>query len=108
MNDASTPHVTDTVIWTRGWLRNRAVGHAVITFGLITETMWDLTMTERLKVLIARTRTVKMDEAQRREQRLSFVYGNTHIENERITRDIVAEADARVVRRERDAVIPRP
>lgn len=55
-------------------------------------------MTERLKALIARTRTVRMDEAQRREQRLSFVYGNTHIENDGITRDMVAEADARVVR----------
>ena len=35
-----------------------------------------------------------------REQRLSFVYGNTHIENERITREMVARADEKVAREE--------
>ncbi|RYB07801.1 hypothetical protein [Lichenibacterium ramalinae] len=57
-------------------------------------------MSDALETLINQTRTITMDEAQKREQRLSFVYGNTHIENERITRDIVAEADAKVSREE--------
>jgi hypothetical protein len=35
-----------------------------------------------------------------REQRLSFVYGNTHIENARITREMVAAADAKVLEEE--------
>lgn len=44
-----------------------------------------------------------MDEQQLREQRLSFVYGNTHVENERITREIVAAADEEVAREDRMA-----
>lgn len=55
-------------------------------------------MTGALEALIAKARTVTMTEAQLREQRLSFVYGNTHIENDRITREIVAEADEIVAR----------
>lgn len=55
-------------------------------------------MTNMLKALIAQAREIRMDEAQEREQRLSFVYGNTHIENERITRDLVAKADENVAR----------
>ena len=55
-------------------------------------------MTDRLRALIAQTRGFQMDEAQKREQRLSFVYGNTHIENARITRDIVVKADNNVRR----------
>jgi hypothetical protein len=39
-------------------------------------------MTDVLEALIAKARTVVMNEAQLREQRLSFVYGNTHIEKE--------------------------
>lgn len=53
-------------------------------------------MTAALEALIAKARTITMTEAQLREQRLSFVYGNTHIENERITREMVAEADEKV------------
>lgn len=55
-------------------------------------------MTAALEALIAKARTVTMTEAQLREQRISFVYGNTHIENERITREMVIEADAKVCR----------
>jgi hypothetical protein len=57
-------------------------------------------MTDALEALIAKARTVKMTEGQLREQRLSFVYGNTHIENARITREMVADADAKVEREE--------
>ena len=42
-----------------------------------------------------------MDEQQLREQRLSFVYGNMHIQNERVAREMVAEADERVAREDR-------
>lgn len=57
-------------------------------------------MTEALEALIAKAQKLKMTEGQLREQRLSFVYGNTHIENERITREMVAEADQRVSQEE--------
>lgn len=55
-------------------------------------------MAKTLETLIARAREIKMDDRQMRDQRLSFVYGNTFIENDRITRDIVAEADRNVAR----------
>jgi hypothetical protein len=55
-------------------------------------------MTSALQVLIDKARTVKMTEEQLRAQRISFVYGNTHIENERITREMVIEADEKVCR----------
>ena len=53
-------------------------------------------MTEDLQELISRARTIEMTPAQLREQRRSFVYGNTHIENERITRELVAEVDQKL------------
>lgn len=57
-------------------------------------------MTAALEELIAKARKIHMNDAQLREQRLSFVYGNTHIENDRITREMVAEADAKVAQEE--------
>lgn len=60
-------------------------------------------MTDTLEALIAKAKTIQMTETEAREQRLSFVYGNTHIENARITREMVAEADDRVSREETDA-----
>jgi hypothetical protein len=57
-------------------------------------------MTDALEALIAKAQRVKMTDAQLREQRLSFVYGNTHIENTRITRQMVAEADDKVTKEE--------
>jgi hypothetical protein len=53
-------------------------------------------MTKDLEKLIERARRIEMTPEQLREQRRSFVYGNTHIENERITREMVAELDARI------------
>ncbi len=58
-------------------------------------------MTQALEALIAKARKVQMTEGQLREQRLSFVYGNTHIENDRITRQMVAEADEKVTLEEK-------
>ncbi|MCZ7657404.1 MAG: hypothetical protein M5U07_05870 [Xanthobacteraceae bacterium] len=42
-------------------------------------------MTDKLEELVKRARTVEMTPDQLREQRRSFVYGNTHIENDRIS-----------------------
>jgi hypothetical protein len=53
-------------------------------------------MNQELQELVERARKIEMTPDQLREQRRSFVYGNTHIENERITREMVAEADARL------------
>jgi hypothetical protein len=53
-------------------------------------------MTNNLEELVIRTRNITMTEDQLRRQRQSFAYGNTHIENERITREMIAEADRRV------------
>lgn len=55
-------------------------------------------MTAALEALIAKAQKIQMTDAQLREQRLSFVYGNTHIENDRITREMVAAADEKVTR----------
>lgn len=57
-------------------------------------------MTDALAALIAKARKVQMNDIQLREQRLSFVYGNTNIENDRITREMVAAADDKVEREE--------
>lgn len=46
-----------------------------------------------LEELVSIARTIEMTQDQLREQRRSFVYGNTHIENERITREMVADLD---------------
>ncbi len=53
-----------------------------------------------LDALIAKARKVQMTEGQMREQRLSFVYGNTHIENDIITREMVAQADEKIAKEE--------
>jgi len=53
-------------------------------------------MTEDLKELVERTRQIEMTPAQLGEQRRSFAYGNTHIENADITREMVAELDKKL------------
>lgn len=57
-------------------------------------------MTEALEDLIAKAQKLQMTEGQLKEQRISFVYGNTHIENEQITRAMVVEADEKVSKEE--------
>ena len=52
-------------------------------FGYIT------LMTDSLKNLIEAAKTAKPTPEQREQQRRSFVYGNTHFENELITREMV-------------------
>jgi hypothetical protein len=46
-------------------------------------------MTEKLKDLLKRARSVPMTADEREAQRRSFVYGNTAFENDRITRELV-------------------
>lgn len=53
-------------------------------------------MTKELEELIERARKIEMTPDEVTAQRQSFAYGNTHIENERITREMVAEADRKI------------
>jgi hypothetical protein len=46
-------------------------------------------MTDDLKKLLEAAKTARPTPEQREQQRRSFVYGNTHLENEMITREIV-------------------
>lgn len=53
-------------------------------------------MNDDLSKLIEKARQVTITPEAEREHRRSFVYGNTHIENERITRKLVDEVDAEI------------
>jgi hypothetical protein len=46
-------------------------------------------MTDNLKELLEKTKGVDVSPEQKEEQRRSFAYGNTNIENPRITRETV-------------------
>ncbi len=46
-------------------------------------------MTDALKKLLEAAKTAKPTPEHREKQRRSFVYGNTHFENELITREMV-------------------
>lgn len=46
-------------------------------------------MTDKLAILLERAKAVEVSGAQREQQRRSFAYGNTNIENARITREMV-------------------
>ena len=48
-------------------------------------------MSDTLKALLEKAKTVRMTPEQKEEQRRSFAYGNTKIENSRITREIIDE-----------------
>ena len=51
-------------------------------------------MSDSLKKLVKAARGVEMTEKQRENQRRSFAFGNTNIENERITRSMIDEQAA--------------
>ena len=53
-------------------------------------------MAKRLSDLLEKAKKVRMSEADKEAQRRSFAYGNAHIENTKVTRDIVAAAAERV------------
>jgi hypothetical protein len=48
-------------------------------------------MSDRLQELVEAARSFPFSQQDREEQRRSFAYGNTHIENERVTREMVDE-----------------
>ena len=49
-------------------------------------TLREVTMTEDLAILVERAKSVKMTNQEKDQQRKSFAYGNTKIENDLITR----------------------
>ncbi len=49
-------------------------------------------MSEELKALLEAAKSNGMSANQAEEQRISFAYGNTHFENDRITKEIVSKA----------------
>ncbi len=51
-------------------------------------------MTHHLQELIEAGRRAPFSKDEREAQRRSFAYGNTHIENERITRQMIDEQAA--------------
>jgi hypothetical protein len=53
-------------------------------------------MTSDLQKLIEKARNATMTGAQRESQRRSFAFGNTHIENERITREHIDRAAEKI------------
>jgi hypothetical protein len=57
-------------------------------------------VTKELEELIQRARQIEMTPEQAAEQRRSFAYGNTHIENDRITRELIADLDRKLSSRD--------
>jgi hypothetical protein len=57
-------------------------------------------MNRELEDLVERARKITMTPSQIAAQRRSFAYGNTHIENDRITREMIEDLD-RVVSKEK-------
>lgn len=53
-------------------------------------------MTDDLLALIEKAKTIQMSPQQAAEQRRSFAYGNTHIENPRVTREMIDELDRKL------------
>lgn len=53
-------------------------------------------MSEDLQKLIDASRGRQMSDAEKEAQRRSFAYGNAHIENERVTREMVDEAAEKI------------
>jgi len=49
-------------------------------------------MSENLEMLLAASREREFTPAQQEAQRRSFAFGNTHFENERITRETIDQA----------------
>lgn len=58
-------------------------------------------MTDKLQELIDAARDRPMSDIEQEEQRRSFAYGNAHIENDRVTREMVNEAADKHVRERR-------
>ena len=63
---------------------------------IVPDDSGEVRMTKDLQELVERARKIEMTAAEVTAQRQSFAYGNTHIENSRITRQMVAEADRKI------------
>jgi hypothetical protein len=59
-------------------------------------------MTDAIKELLEAAKAAKPTPEQREEQRRSFVYGNTHLENELITREMVGREAERLAKEENE------
>jgi hypothetical protein len=59
---------------------------------------------DELEELVERARKIEMTPSQLAAQRWSFAYENTHIENDRVTREMVEEADRKIEEEERHGV----
>ncbi|MFI5000086.1 MAG: hypothetical protein ACHQK9_09425 [Reyranellales bacterium] len=55
-------------------------------------------MDEKLEFLLEKAKKVQMTPAEQEEQRRSFAYGNTKIENDLITREMIDEAAERLAK----------
>ena len=53
-------------------------------------------MADQLRDLMEKAKKVRMTEADKEAQRRSFAYGNAHIENSRVTWDVIKVAAERV------------
>jgi hypothetical protein len=58
-------------------------------------------MNESLVKLLDTARKAKPNESEREQQRRSFAYGNTHFENEIITREMVDSAAEKIEKEKR-------
>ncbi len=56
-------------------------------------------MTATLDLLLERAKNVRMTPEEQEEQRRSFAYGNTKLENDLITREMIDEAAERLARK---------
>jgi len=54
-----------------------------------------------LQKLLEQVKKIKMTPEQLEEQRRSFAYGNTKIENDLVTREMIDEAAERIAREQR-------
>jgi hypothetical protein len=54
---------------------------------------------EKLEFLLEKAKKVQMTEAEQEEQRRSFAYGNTKIENDLITREMIDDAADRLAKK---------
>ena len=53
-------------------------------------------MTAELKKLVEAAKSRPFPEAERQAQRRSFAYGNAKIENDRVTWEMIVEADEKI------------
>jgi hypothetical protein len=63
-----------------------------VIHNVIPEVRRGAAMSEELNKLIEMARKVEMSEDDKQQQRISFAYGNTRIENDDITWDTVRKA----------------